>query len=371
MYVRAFAVEAGGHRLVLVAADLLVLHPTAAAMIRERLAALIDEDRIFFTASHTHSGPGAYASGLVWELVLGDYDERAFDAVVAAHVEAAKRALNDLTPGRIGSASLEVPGLITNRTERNGPVDDRLFLLRFEKANGATAAFWSYGCHAVTLPPENLSISADYPGEIAGAFEGRSLDLLAFAAGGVGSANPKQERPSTDWIVRPLVAALSQALAAAEASSRSEGRLASARVTRPVPPIRYRVSRDVAVFGPLVPPLIGVRQVSYGAIAIDDTVLLHVPAEPSGELTRAARARARASGIELAVLPFNGTYLGYVTTRRVYDLPEERGEELLEYETREMTFLGPWGGDLIMNLGLRLASGVRAASRPAEIPGFF
>lgn len=371
VYVRAFAVAAGDHRVVLLAADLLELDPTAAREVRSRLERRIEKDQIFFTASHTHSGPGAYVSGLIWEMVLGDYDERAFEAVVAAHVAAAEGALDDLSPGRIGSASLEVPGLIMNRTEKDGPVDDRLFVLRFEKANGETAAFWSYGCHAVTLPATNLLISADYPGEVAGAFEGRSLELLAFAAGGVGSANPKQERPNTEWLVGPLVAGLTRALAAAKVESRAEGTVASARVTRPTPPIRYRVDRDLAVWGALIQPLIGVDHVSYGAIVLDDTVLLHVPAEPSGELTRAARERARERGVELAVLPFNGTYIGYVTPRRVYDLPEEKGEELLHYETHVMTFLGPWGGDLIMNLGLRLASGLRAAARLREEPGFF
>jgi hypothetical protein len=370
VHVRAFAIEAGEHRIILIAADLLELDAHAAEEVRIRLEGDIPRDHVFFTASHTHSGPGGYASGLVWELVTGPYDGDAFEAVVAAHVGAAQGALADLADVKIGTASVQVPGLIMNRTEKDGPVDDRLFLMRFEKKD-RVAAFWAYGCHAVTLPAKNLLLSADYPGEVAGAFEGKTLDLLAFAAGGVGSANPRHEREDTSWIVDPLVRGVSRALALAAARSRSDGALASAQVTRPLPPLRYRVSDDVAVWGEIVAPLIDMPELSYGAVAIGDTVLLHLPSETSGMLTKTARARAGRSGVELAILPFNGTYVGYVTPSRIYDLPEEEGEELLYYETHTMTFLGPYGGDLMMNLGLRLASKVRARGRPVSDPGFF
>ncbi len=370
--VRAFAIEAGARRVVLVTADLLLLDPGAAEAVRARLTDRgIDPTSVFFTASHTHSGPGAYASGVIWQIVTGTYDPRAFEAVVEAHVAAVAAAIADLAPARIGSSSERVAGLTKNRTEKDGPLDERLFVLRFEKADGRAAAFWAYGCHAVTKVASNLLLSADYPGEVAAAYEGRELQVLGFAAGGVGSANPRVDRDDTSWLVAPLIAGLRRALVRAAANSRSEGTLTAAQVDRPLPPLRYRLTDELAVWDHAVAPFVGGDRVRFGAIAIGDTVLLHMPCEPSTVLTRIARARARELGIELAILPFNGTYLGYVTPRRVYDLPEEKGDELLFYETHTMTFLGAWGGDLMMNLGLRLAAGVRARARGAAPPGFF
>jgi neutral ceramidase len=370
-YVRAFAIEAGDHRVVLVTADLLELDQPASDEVRARVRATIDPSMVFFTASHTHSGPGGYASGMIWQLVTGPYDRDAFEAVVDAHVKAVLAAIEDLAPAAIGSASEPVPGLIKNRTEKSGPVDDRLFVLRFEKENGKSAAFWAYGCHAVLLLPKNTKVSADYPGEIAAAIEGRTLDVLGFAAGGVGSSNPRKDSDDTAWFVRPLLAGLQRALVTAKENSKRVGALSSAQLDRPLPPLNYRVSDEVGIWDGAVEPLIGAHRVRYGTISIGDTVLLHLPSETSGNLTRIARGRAKRSGIELAVLPFNGTYLGYVTPRRIYDLPEELGDEMLFYETHTMTFLGAWGGDLMMNLGLRLASGVRARAMKPDPPGFY
>src|SRR5687768_2107422 len=109
VWVRAFAIEAGEHRVVLVTADLLELDAGTSDEIRDRLAPEIDPRAVFFTASHTHSGPGGYASAPIWQLVTGPFDERAFEAVVDAHVKAVRAAISDLAPAKIGSASETVP----------------------------------------------------------------------------------------------------------------------------------------------------------------------------------------------------------------------------------------------------------------------
>jgi hypothetical protein len=364
--VRAFAVRSGKSTVLLFTADLLLLDRFTAEAIRRGLEGIVPRESIFFTASHTHSGPGGYAKGLVWELVFGAYDARAFEAVVQAHVDAGRRAIATLAPAEIGSAHVDVPGLIKNRTERGGPTDDALLVIAFAHADGGRALFWSFGCHAVTLDADNMDLSADYPGAIARALEASGFDVVGFAAGGVGSSNPRFGGPRAEQLIEPLRRALERGASAALARAKGEGRLSGARAEVELPPFRYRIAREAMVASPLAEAVIGSRRAGIGALAMGDTLLLSMPAELSGELTREIRLDARRRGLELAVLPFNGDYVGYVVGRRVYDLDESKGDELFTYETRTMSFLGPYAADLLLNLGLRLGERVRdEAQTPA------
>lgn len=365
VYARALAIGAGDVRVVVLASDLLLLDAETAQEIRDALAPLLPREALLFSASHTHSGPGAYAEGLIWELVFGDYAEESRRAVVRAHVAAVEQALLEQGPAQIGVSEIQGPAaLIANRVERGGPVDAVLYVLSVERDDGRRAAWWSYGCHAVTLPASNLLLSADYPGQIAAHFEGQRLELLAFSAGGVGSSNPAREQEDSRWLLEPLTRLLERGLGQARARAKHEGRVAVLSRTVPLPPVNYRVGEGLRLFSPLVQALTRLPKVlELRAVAIDQAVILQLPAELSGNLSRGARASARRAGLKLAITPFNGSYVGYVVPRRVYDLPEAERAELHTYETQVMTFFGPYGGDLMINYGLRLAARTAAAAR--------
>lgn len=356
-YVRAFAMGTEDLKSVVFTADLLLSTPEIAGAVRRALSDDLAPDAVFFTASHTHSGPGGYKAGLLWQIAMGPFDEAALQAIVQAHIQAARAALKDMAPASIGHARRRVPGLIHNRVEKDGPVDDEVFVVRLQKLESkAAAAFWSYGCHAVTLPPENLRISADYPGGVASQFEDQDLEVLGFAAGGVGSANPKIEKPHDNrWIVTPLAKGLTAALAQAKATQQTQVRVSRARIEVRRPDLNYRINENLGLSNVPISMLIGMPTADYGALAINDLVLSFMPAEISGSLVRDAKLRARRSGVDLAMFPFNGTYLGYVVPQRVYNLPEDQHADMHYYETHVSAFLGPWGGDYLMNLGLRLA----------------
>jgi hypothetical protein len=370
IYVRAFVVETPGARAILFTADLLLTSPAVVEAVASELREErdVEPESLFFTASHSHSAAGGYVSGILWELVFGPYDSGAFDAVVKAHVEAAKLALDRLAPAKIGYADTRVPDLIQNRVEKGGPTDDRLLAIHFERlSDQKSAVFWSFSCHAVVLPASNRKLSADYPGMIASELEGKTHEVVGYAAGGVGSSNPRHERPDPSWLLEPLARALRSTIGDAEKSSRTAVELAHAQATVDLPSPRYRVGRETGLAAPLVQALINSEHAPFGAIAIGDLVLLHLPVEISGELTRAARSRAHRRGITLGVFPFNGSYAGYVVPHRVYDLEDARGEEMLPYETQTLAFFGKWSGDFMMNVGLRLAAGVRSAAESVRL----
>ncbi len=371
-YVRAFAMGTEDLKSVVFTADLLLSTPEITRAVRAGLVNDVAPEAVFFTASHTHSGPGGYKEGLLWQIAMGPFNEAALQAIVQAHLTAARAALKDMAPASIGHARRRVPGLIHNRVEKDGPVDDEVFVVRLQKLESkAAAAFWSYGCHAVTLPPENLRISADYPGSVAGHFEDQDLQVLGFAAGGVGSANPKIEKPHDNrWIVNPLVRGLKKALAEAKREQQINVKVSRARVEVQRPDLNYRVDDELGLSHVPISMLIDMPTAEYGALAINDLVLSFMPAEVSGTLVRDAKLRARRSGVDLAMFPFNGTYLGYIVPQRVYNLPEAQHSDMHYYETHVSAFLGPWGGDYLMNLGLRLAGLVHGKIHIPHDPRF-
>ncbi|MBK8014898.1 MAG: neutral/alkaline non-lysosomal ceramidase N-terminal domain-containing protein [Deltaproteobacteria bacterium] len=389
LYVRAFALEVGHRRAIIFTADLLLIERPLADLVRARIDAAQPGTQTFFTASHTHSGPGGYARGKIFEMAFGTFDREILDALAATFTRAGLLALENRAPAQFEAVEVVVDGAVANRIERNGPVDDTLVLFRFDRADGRRAALYSFGCHPTTQSRDSLSLSADYPGDVARAIEGVDVEVLAFAAGGVGSAEPADKD-----IAQRLIPKVREALRLAHPPTRQarhaprmkhtshahiqrvprarerESHLAFTRVTLPFPPVRYRFSDALMLPAPLVSLAVGFDRFDLGALVLNEAGLLFVPAEMSGELTRAARRAAHRNGFKtLAVLPFDGTYAGYVGSRRAYDLPDEAVLPLHRYETRTLSFLGPWGGDLIANLSLRLLSGVRARARQEPSDG--
>src|SRR5262249_40581499 len=153
---------------------------------------------------------------------------------------------------------------------------------------------------------DNKKISADYPGAIARALEGRAVEVVGFAAGGVGSANPRGRDGDPERFAEPLLRALLRAETRARANAATDGALAGTEVQLPLPQPTYRLSREVMVLPALAESFLQAPRAPFAALSIGETVLVHLPGEISGVLTREVRADAALRGANLVLLPFNG-----------------------------------------------------------------
>ena len=144
-------------------------------------------ENIFLHATHTHTGP------LVGEDAEYVTDiERAYFAFIKEKiVEAARKALDDRQPARMGHAVAAAPKLAFIRRYRMkdgsvqtnpgvgnpdiaGPIgqpDHRVNVLRFDRADGRTVLLVNYGNHPDTI--SGCRLSADWPG-----FLRRSLESI-------------------------------------------------------------------------------------------------------------------------------------------------------------------------------------------------
>ena len=175
LHVRAL-VLAAPDPVALVSVELCWVGEDLVAAARERIArdTGIPPDRVFVSATHTHSGP----HDQVVEL----------DAAIAAAVAEAAAALR---PARVGAGFGMVHGVALNRRRLEDPVDPALLALRVDGEDGRPLALYvGFGCHAVVLGPDNRLASGDWPGACARALEEQLGAVVLVAQGSCADVNP-------------------------------------------------------------------------------------------------------------------------------------------------------------------------------------
>src|SRR5207245_2375485 len=103
---------------------------TMVAEVRARLADRGGEPPILIvSASHTHSGSGAYADSAFWALVAVDRESRAVRKVIVDGMEqAAREALRRQAPALLAWGKTTVTGVAMSRLDQ--PLDPELGLLK-------------------------------------------------------------------------------------------------------------------------------------------------------------------------------------------------------------------------------------------------
>jgi hypothetical protein len=202
LHVRTCVMEAQGSSVAFVSADVLEYSHEWAEDICRKLSSLsgIPEDRIFLTATHTHTAPAAIGLGTRAE------DAVFQDALRTAMLTTMKTALRNMQPVVGLSGSIELENLGINRrylnpetgsvSMRPNPAGDRdreigcLFLVGRDAA--PTALLLNLAVHPTTLGVGIHAISADYPGRAAAALTrhyGEQLVVLPIQ-GACGDVRP-------------------------------------------------------------------------------------------------------------------------------------------------------------------------------------
>lgn len=160
LYARVLVVE-GAETVAIVAADV----ASFPAEFVERVRALVTDriglppTHVMMATSHNHSGPAIHRGyqGLAAACYV---DTLALD--IAGGIEAAWREREESTIG-IGCGRIE--GIGVNRRHADGPVDPEVGVIKVSSIGGEVkGVLFNYTCHAVVLGPDNLLITADYPG---------------------------------------------------------------------------------------------------------------------------------------------------------------------------------------------------------------
>lgn len=369
LWAQAVAISDGLQTAVILGGDVLIVPPNITRVVKLRLAqdTGISTHGLFFTATHTHAGPGGIMPGLVGRAFAGRYRRDIAESVGNAFVTAAAGALDDLESASVAYHEISVPDLVRNRTRSRSAVgalvDDAAQLLVFRKPDEhRQLVFLRYSAHATVIGAETMEFSAGYPGETRRAIERvlysravaeTACDLLPvrrttafFAAGAAGSMGPDPPGGNgnlarAESMGVELGTRIADALPVLDfVGFHDEVDLRFAGIDARLPPLQIRVVPGVRL-SPLLLRLLGLdRSARVSVLDLGVARLIGFPCDLSGE-TASVWREAAGSQTPAILTSFSGGYAGYVSPDDYYG--ELYSDDRLAYETGIMSWTGPRG----------------------------
>ncbi len=363
---RALTVESGSGAITILAADLLLIDARLARAVVDRAG--LGPDRVFFTASHTHAGPGGWGEHPLERLVAGPYDPAYFDSLAGRLADAVRRSRAAAEPAEMAFVQVEAIGRQKNRVDPAMPTHDALSALVFRPTGGVDGApplaiLAVFGAHATVSHPSPPRLGGDYPAALVAELKRRTgARSVLFASGAVGDASPARPRAATSSrAAEALGRSLADDLMAALPSARfaREVEVAGLRLDVDLPPVRLPFFAAGLRFSPLITWWIADRRTHLHALRIGPAALVGFPGDYSGELAGSLVGSTRASGVSAVATSFDGDYRGYLVSAPVF-------RRRACYETRWMNFYGPWGGEYLTDTARRM---VGRLTLPGSGPG--
>ena len=319
---RALVLGSGDRRFVWIAADLLAVDAELTTEVERRLArALGAPVTLLLSASHTHSGPGAYGtSEILGALVVDRPDGIVRDGIVRALVEAARSADRRRVPARVGAARGTVADL--TRPRLRSPVDPEVIVLKVADLDGrAIAVVWNFAIHPTMLGPRSRVLSADVTGIASRALEDALGVPVLFVNGAVGDVSPRRHGHAAMKEVGAMLARTAEALAArAEPRDVDPPAAATVHVTLGRPSLtlghclRGWLPRGIGLPAGLVFP----SDTTLTAVAIGDAAVVTIPGELQSSLGRRIKEAAGATRPNTVVAGLSNGYLGYFVDRESF-----------------------------------------------------
>jgi hypothetical protein len=301
-------------------------------------------EKILICSTHTHSGPGGLAKGFLVSFVMGRYDEEFYRWMVKKISSTIIMADKNKVGGRIGFGVDTIAGLNKNRAIKDGPVDREIGVIKFEGLDGKlTGILVNFTAHPTVLGPENLLISADYPGFLQSALEKKYKVPVLFTNGALGDQAPicpQQKRgfEGAKALGEKLANKISQMLPDIKTSDRIYLKMWHGRV--PLPLKRPKK----------LPPKTTLLQI----LEIDRLALIAIPGEPCVEIGLKLKKRFSEIGVDSTfIIGLSNAYIGYIATRRHFWINS--------YEARSC-YVGPDFSKILIKHCLKIA-GVRFAQR--------
>jgi hypothetical protein len=164
LYARALILSAGERTVAMISVDVLALDSAFVEQTRAKIrdATGLVPEGVMIAATHTHGGPLTIALLPSEEEAI---DPKYLEFLQAGIVKAVATAWNSRFPARVGVGATRAEGVGGNRHQRDGATDPELGLLKVDDLGGRTRAVaLNYACHPTVLGPDNLRITADFPG---------------------------------------------------------------------------------------------------------------------------------------------------------------------------------------------------------------
>jgi hypothetical protein len=362
---RALTIERGPETVTILTADLLLINARMAREVVKRSG--LKAEQVYFTSSHTHGGPGGWGDHPLEMLVAGAYDPAYFETLANQLAGVVKASRAQLEPAELGFAEVQTRDRQRNRVDPSMATHDALSALIFRPVGASAdapplAILVVFGAHATVSHPVPPRLGGDYPAALVEELKRRTgARSVLFASGAVGDASPARLKARSQFkSSQALGVALANDLMAALPSARFESNVAlgNLRLDVDLPPVRLPFFGARLRFSPALTWWIADRMTHLHALRLGPAVLVGFPGDYSGHLADRLDGLTAKTGLSVVSTSFDGDFRGYLVSGQVF-------RDRSCYETRWMSFYGPWTGDYFNDLARRMVN--RLADRPENL----
>ena len=321
--VRALVIYEGGIRVTWIAADLIAVDQGFKRRLEERLTGSgIRPGTVVVSASHTHSGPGAFLEPALFAAAAMDREsEGVRNVILNAMVEATRRAGAAARDARIAVARGDAPAMTTSRI--GASLDPEIVVLRVTTTqHEPIAVVWNYAIHGTMLGPRNLRLSGDVTGVASRALESDLRVPALFVNGAVGDVSPHHHgEAEMDATGRALAKAVRAGWDAAEPAERTPLATRTTRVRLPSPAfsMRHCVAGWIPGWARLPLGSFLPNETELTAVALGPVAFVTMPGEPVTALGREVKAASRPRFPHAFVAGVSNDYLGYFVRAEDYE----------------------------------------------------
>jgi len=346
-YIKALILDNGQHRLALLSYELLIIHPQLARRVEQKVQEVLSIDKVYFTATHTHSGMGGYMPGIMGKIAFGGYDEEVVTMMEEKTLQAVQQAMLTTDTVQVHYRKTAAEDFVMNRFIVEDPVDPFFRQLIFTKTDGQKATFITYTAHATCLSSKFMGLSGDYPYYLTEYLEEDNVDFALFAAGTVGShrpVTPGNDLPSIQQYAHSLdsVLTLSEAVTIPIGSDL----LQSASLPLYLRQAHYRISDNIRLRPWVFDAAFGDTNAHFDIVRLGNILMIASSGEISGVFYEKWEKAAKEKGLGLIITTFNGGYIGYITPDEYYNRHY--------HEVRDMNWFGPYNGAYFDEIIMRI-----------------
>jgi len=338
VFVRVISIKNQNKEVFLLSADLLIIPPNVTTLLYKKLDSLgMSKENFHLSATHTHNSIGGWGETITGKLFAGKYNPEIENFLVDKFLEAILNSKKNQIAARIIYAEAVDNEDIRNRLGlEGGKVDPEIRTLLINRKDGSRGHLVSYGAHSTILDSQTMLLSRDYSGVLVDSLEKNRVQFAIFMAGAVGSMGPVPRGNDDFDELNNQAMSIIKKLPNVYADSLEISDLQSYSLSLPLRKPNPKIFKNWGLRSWVFDILFGKAENNISITKINNTLMIGLPCDFSGELMANLDLYAKQKGLDLIVTGFNGGYIGYVTDDAHFD------KEL--YETTTMAWYGYQNG---------------------------
>ena len=373
LFSKAITLANDKKRITLLSAEILLPLPELVDAIVNKTG--LQRSEIYFSATHTHSGPGGYAHGIVEKASMGEFSQQQFNMLVNSMSQAVLQSRDNLQPVTLKYSRIQLNPEFAHQFIYNQLFDGpgthnslHVLELKLRENNKPLATMLTFSAHPTFLGRSNQELSGDYPNLLMQQLEKKLGGNIMFSVGAVGSMLPvgngrkpvknlKNEIKQLNSMATNLADFIADTLHHPQKINPNKithiahWQTNTADIQSVIIPVKlpfpnYRLTDNLRLSPFLVNLIFHDNDTYIHALKIGKLFFLSYPADYSGELAASLEDWGDQYQIYPWATSFNGEYLGYLTPSQHYSINH--------YVTRDVNFYGQWTGDYFHDLSQAL-----------------